>query len=202
METETPQRSSRTLRNVASYFLKLGLVAFGGPAAHIAMMEEETVRRRHWLSREKFLDLMGAANLIPGPSSTELAIYIGYVQAGWIGLLLAGVCFILPAALIVTALAWIYVEYGSLPQVVGLLYGVKPVIVAVILQALWNLGRSAVRTKYLAMVGVGAFALSVLGINPLFIIFGVGSVTGIGRWVVDKEKTGGGHVSSLFVSCF
>jgi len=188
--TKTPQTSPRTLRDVASYFLKLGIVAFGGPAAHIAMMEEETVRRRHWLSREKFLDLMGAANLIPGPSSTELAIYIGYVQAGWVGLLLAGVCFILPAALIVTGLAWVYVEYGSLPQVVGLLYGVKPVIVAVVLQALWNLGRSAVRTKYLAMVGVGALALSVLGINPLFIIFGIGSVTGIGRWVVDEKKGG------------
>jgi chromate transporter len=141
--------NSTPLKDIAVYFLKLGFIAFGGPAAHIAMMEEEAVRRRHWLSREKFLDLLGAANLIPGPSSTELAIYIGYAQAGWVGLVLAGVCFILPASIIVTALAWVYVQYGSLPQVVSILYGVKPVVIAIILQALWNLGRSAVKTKYL-----------------------------------------------------
>lgn len=199
MTTEIPQRSPRTLRNVAAYFLKLGFVAFGGPAAHIAMMEEETVRRRHWLSREKFLDLLGAASLIPGPSSTELAIYIGYVQAGLVGLVLAGVCFILPAAIIVTALAWAYVQYGSLPQVVGLLYGVKPVIIGIILQALWNLGRSAVKTKYLAIAGVGAFALSALGINPLFIILGIGSLAGIGRWSVNRRK---GSKPRLRTLCF
>jgi chromate transporter len=187
------------LRNVAAYFLKLGFVAFGGPAAHIAMMEEETVRRRHWLSREKFLDLLGAASLIPGPSSTELAIYIGYVQCGLVGLVLAGVCFILPAAIIVTALAWAYVQYGSLPQVVGLLYGVKPVIIGVILQALWNLGRSAVKTKYLAIAGLGAFALSALGINPLFIILGIGSLAGIGRWSVNRRK---GSTPRLLTLCF
>jgi chromate transporter len=201
MTTRTPKKSSPTLRNVAAYFLKLGTIAFGGPAAHIAMMEEETVRRRHWLSREKFLDLMGAANLIPGPSSTELAIYIGYVQAGWSGLLLAGVCFILPAAFLVTALAWVYVQYGSLPQVAGLLYGVKPVIIAIILQALWNLGRSAVKTKYLAIVGFGALALSILGINPLFVILGVGSVTGIGRWITDRKKGGRPRLPVLFLLC-
>jgi len=126
-------RRSGSLREIALLFLKLGTIAFGGPAAHIAMMEDEVVIRRRWLSKEKFLDLLGAANLIPGPSSTELAIYIGYLQAGWIGLLLAGVCFILPAALVVTALAWAYVQFGSLPQAVGILYGVKPVIIAVIL---------------------------------------------------------------------
>jgi chromate transporter len=163
------------------------------------MMEEETVRRRHWLSREKFLDLMGAANLIPGPSSTELAIYIGYVQAGWIGLLLAGVCFILPAAFLVTSLAWVYVQYGSLPQVAGLLYGVKPVIIAIILQALWNLGRSAVKTKYLAIVGFGALSLSIFGANPLFIILGIGSVTGIGRWIVDRRKGSRPRLLVLFL---
>ena len=199
MTTRIPKKSSPTLRNVAAYFLKLGTIAFGGPAAHIAMMEEETVRRRHWLSREKFLDLMGAANLIPGPSSTELAIYIGYVQAGWKGLLLAGVCFILPAAFLVTALAWAYVQYGSLPQIVGLMYGVKPVIIAIILQALWNLGRSAVKTKYLAIVGFGALLLSILGINPLFVILGIGSVTGIGRWIADKKKGDRPRILVLFL---
>jgi len=151
-------------------------------------MEEEAVRRRHWLSREKFLDLLGAANMIPGPSSTELAIYIGYVQAGWLGLVLAGVCFILPASIIVTAIAWVYVQYGSLPQVVSILYGVKPVVIAIILQALWNLGRSAVKTKYLLVVGVGGLILSALGINPILTIFGIGSVTGLGQWFSSVRK--------------
>ncbi len=181
--------NSTPLKDIAVYFLKLGLIAFGGPAAHIAMMEEEAVRRRHWLSREKFLDLLGAANLIPGPSSTELAIYIGYDQAGWVGLVLAGICFILPASIIVTALAWVYVQYGSLPQVVTILYGVKPVVIAIILQALWNLGRSAVKTKYLLVVGAGGLVLSILGINPILTIFGMGSITGLARWFSNlKEK--------------
>ena len=181
-------RNSTSLKDIAVYFLKLGFIAFGGPAAHIAMMEEEAVRRRHWLSREKFLDLLGAANMIPGPSSTELAIYIGYVQAGWLGLVLAGVCFILPASIIVTAIAWVYVQYGSLPQVVSILYGVKPVVIAIILQALWNLGRSAVKTKYLLVVGVGGLILSALGINPILTIFGIGSVTGLGQWFSSVRK--------------
>ena len=180
--------TSTSPKDIAVYFLKLGFIAFGGPAAHIAMMEEETVRRRHWLSREKFLDLLGAANLIPGPSSTELAIYIGYTQAGWVGLFLAGVCFILPASIIVTAIAWAYVQYGSLPQVVSILYGVKPVVIAIILQALWNLGRSAVKTKYLLVVGAGGLLLSILGINPLLTIFGMGSIAGVGRWFSSIRK--------------
>jgi len=180
--------TSASPKDIAAYFLKLGFIAFGGPAAHIAMMEEETVRRRHWLSREKFLDLLGAANLIPGPSSTELAIYIGYTQAGWVGLFLAGVCFILPASIIVTALAWAYVQYGSLPQVVSILYGVKPVVIAIILQALWNLGRSAVKKKYLLAVGAGGLLLSILGINPLLTIFGMGSIAGLARWFSSIRK--------------
>jgi len=179
---------STSLKDVAVYFLKLGTIAFGGPAAHIAMMEDEVVRRRHWLSREKFLDLLGAANLIPGPSSTELAIYIGYVQAGWAGLILAGVCFILPAAIIVTALAWVYVHYGSLPQVLSILYGVKPVVIAIILQALWNLGRSAVKTKYVLVAGAGGLLLSALGVNPILTIFGIGSMTGLGQWFSTLRK--------------
>ncbi|MGA2461649.1 MAG: chromate efflux transporter [Candidatus Bathyarchaeia archaeon] len=185
----TNPRKTGSVKELSLLFLKLGTIAFGGPAAHIAMMEEEVVHRRRWLSKEKFLDLLGAANLIPGPSSTELAIYIGYLQAGWIGLLLAGVCFILPAAIIVTALAWAYVQYGSLPQAIGILYGVKPVIIAVILQALWSLGRTAVKTRFLAVVGLAAFTLSFLGVNPLIVIFGFGSITGLGRWIfVQKNK--------------
>jgi chromate transporter len=180
--------SSASLRDIAVYFLRLGLIAFGGPAAHIAMMEEETVRRRHWLSKEKFLDLLGAANLIPGPTSTETAIYIGYQQAGLVGLLIAGVCFILPAAVMVTILAWAYVLYGSLPQVSDLLYGIKPIIIAVILQALWSLGRSALKTRFLTICGIAALALSVLGVSPLLVIFGIGSIVGLGRWFVEKRR--------------
>ena len=183
-----------------AYFLRLGIVAFGGPAAHIAMMEEETVRRRHWLSREKFLDLLGAANLIPGPTSTEMAIYIGYQQAGWIGLLMAGICFILPAALIVTALAWAYVQFGSLPQVSDLFYGIKPVIIAIILQALWSLGRSALKTRFLMIAGFVALVASVLGVNPLIVIFGIGSVVGLEKWTAakrDLKKPGLGSLSLL-----
>jgi chromate transporter len=180
--------SSACLRDIAVYFLRLGLIAFGGPAAHIAMMEEETVRRRHWLSKEEFLDLLGAANLIPGPTSTETAIYIGYQQAGLVGLLIAGVCFILPAAVMVTILAWAYVLYGSLPQVSDLLYGIKPIIIAVILQALWSLGRSALKTRFLTICGIAALALSVLGVSPLLVIFGIGSIVGLGRWFVEKRR--------------
>ena len=180
--------SSVSLWDIAVYFLRLGLLAFGGPAAHIAMMEEETVRRRHWLSKEKFLDLLGAANLIPGPTSTETAIYIGYQQAGLAGLFIAGVCFILPAAIMVTILAWAYVLYGSLPQVSDLLYGIKPIIIAVILQALWSLGRSALKTRFLIICGLVALALSVLGVSPLLVIFGIGSIVGVRRWIVEKRR--------------
>src|SRR5580658_8661290 len=136
----TGQSSGGELKQIALSFLRLGATAFGGPAAHIAMMEEEFVRRRRWVSHADFLDMLGASNLVPGPSSTEVAIHIGHQQRGWRGLLVAGVCFILPAMLIVMVCAWAYVTFGSLPQIRGVLYGVKPVIIAVILQALWRLG--------------------------------------------------------------
>src|SRR5688572_21083107 len=117
------------LAEVALLFLKLGTTAFGGPAAHIAMMEDEIVRRRQWVTREEFLDLLGATNLIPGPNSTELAIHLGHRRAGWPGLLVAGACFILPAFCIVLAIAWAYQQYRTLPVAEGLLYGVKPVVI-------------------------------------------------------------------------
>lgn len=167
-------KPSPTLIELAGLFLKLGTTAFGGPAAHIAMMEEEVVRRRKWLTAEEFLDLIGATNLIPGPNSTELAIHIGQRRAGWPGLIVTGVCFILPAMLIVTAIAWAYVRYGQLPEASALLYGVKPVIIAVVLQALWNLGKSAVKTKLLAATGVIAAAASFFGVNELLVLFGCG----------------------------
>src|SRR6266851_5035630 len=137
-----PPSGSGSIRELAAFFLRLGTTAFGGPAAHIAIMEDELVRRRRWLSRERFLDLLGASNLIPGPSSSEVAIHIGYLCAGWRGLLIAGSCFILPAAMMVAGLGWLYVHFGKLPAIAGVLYGIKPVVIGVVLQALWSLGRT------------------------------------------------------------
>ena len=168
MTHDEPEPASRpSLGEVARYFLTLGTVAFGGPAAHIAMMEDQVVRRRGWLSREEFLDLLGAANLIPGPSSTELAIFIGFREAGWPGLIVAGVCFILPAFLIVTAFAWAYQRFGALPAMAGVLYGVKPVVIAVVIQALRNLGASALKTRWLAAVGAITVLAAAAGLTPL-----------------------------------
>src|SRR6266545_8172463 len=159
-ETKVSTAVRGSLWELALLFLRLGTTAFGGPAAHIAMMEDEVVRRRRWMTHDEFLDLLGATNLIPGPNSTEMAIHVGHRQAGWPGLLVAGISFILPAVLIVTGFAWAYVRYGSLPQVTGILYGVKPVIIAVVLQALWSLGRTALKTSFLAMVGVTGVVLT------------------------------------------
>src|SRR6266849_5939986 len=164
-----------SLAELAVFFLRLGTTAFGGPAAHIAIMEDELVRRRKWLSREKFLDLLGASNLIPGPSSSELAIHIGYLRAGWIGLLVAGSCFIAPAAIIVAVLAWGFVHFGKIPATSAILYGVKPVVIAVVLQALWGLGRTAVKTKFLGLVAVCSAVLAFLGLHPLLLLLLAGS---------------------------
>ena len=139
--------SLNRLTEIAQIFLKLGIIGFGGPVAHIAMIEDEIVKRRQWLTQEHFLDLLGATNLIPGPNSTEMAIHIGYIYAGWLGLIVAGVCFILPAVLITGFLAWIYVSYGTLPQISPLLYGIKPVVLAIIINAVWGLGKKAVKTR-------------------------------------------------------
>lgn len=151
---------------------KLGFTAFGGPAAHIAMLREEVVVRRRWLGDQEFLDLVGATNLIPGPNSTEMVIHTGYLRAGWRGLITAGTLFILPAATMVLALAWAYVRYGSLPEVEWLLYGIKPVIIAVVGQALWGLARTAVKGPLLLALGVAALALYLLGVNEIAILFG------------------------------
>jgi chromate transporter len=164
------------LRELAGVFLKLGLVGFGGPAAHVAMMEDEVVRRRGWLSRECFLDLVGATNLIPGPNSTELAIHLGHLRAGWPGLVVAGACFIAPAFAIVLACAWAYVRFGALPAATGLLYCVKPVIIAVVLQALWGLGRVATRTRAIAVVGLASLAAVAAGVHELVVLFAAGAV--------------------------
>ena len=183
----SPAAHPASLRQLALLFLKLGTIAFGGPAAHIAMMEDEVVRRRRWLSREDFLDLLGATNLIPGPNSTEMAIHVGHRQAGWSGLLVAGVCFILPATLIVTGFAWAYVRFGSLPQAESILYGVKPAIIVVVLQALWALGRTAIKTRLLAGIGAVGVLLGFLGLNELLILFGGGAAVGLWRWAVNRK---------------
>ena len=164
------------LPELARLFLRLGTVAFGGPAAHIAMMEEEVVGRRRWLTRDQFLDYVGATNLIPGPNSTELAIHIGHARAGWPGLIVAGVSFIVPATLIVTAVAWAYVAYGTLPDMVRILYGIKPVVIAIVVQALWRLARSAIKTAWLAVVAVGATVAVAAGVNELLVLLLAGCV--------------------------
>jgi chromate transporter len=169
--TEDAKTSSiRRLKEVAGLFFKLGCIAFGGPAAHIAMMRDEVVRRRGWLSEQEFLDLVGATNLIPGPNSTEMAIHLGHLRAGWRGLLAAGMLFILPAMVIVMAFAWIYVNYGATPEVEWLLYGVKPVIIAVVIQALWGLGKTAVKGPVTAMVGAAVLVLFLLRVNEVMLL--------------------------------
>jgi chromate transporter len=170
-----------SLGDIALLFLKLGTVAFGGPAAHIAMMEDEVVRRRRWLTRDEFLDYLGATNLIPGPNSTEMAIHIGHARAGWWGLVVAGVCFILPAAVIVGVIAWAYVRFGSLPEATWLLYGVKPVVIAVVAQALWGLGRSALKTPGLWALGAAATVAAALGVNELLVLFLSGAAMSLVR---------------------
>jgi chromate transporter len=162
------------LLELAALFLKLGLTAFGGPAAHIAMLHDETVLRRNWLTDEQFLDLLGATNLIPGPNSTEMAIHIGFLRAGWTGLIVAGVCFILPAMLIVMGLAWAYVKFGSLPQVEWLLYGVKPVVIAIIGQALWTLGRKAIKGPLIGLTALGVLVSYFAGVNEIALLIAGG----------------------------
>jgi chromate transporter len=180
--TPRPPRA-RALRELAVLFVRLGLTAFGGPAAHVAMMEDEVVRRRRWMTREEFLDHYGASNLIPGPTSTELVIHIGHRMAGWPGLLVAGTCFIVPAALLTGTLAWAYVRFGALPQAGGILYGIKPVIIAVVIQALHGLGRAALKTPLVVAVAVAATVASLLGANVLAILFGAGALVAALRWL-------------------
>ena len=168
--------SAGELRGLARLFLTLGTVGFGGPAAHIAMMRDEVVRRRGWLSDQQFLDLLGATNLIPGPNSTEMAMHVGSVRAGRAGLIVAGLCFIAPAAVLVGILAAAYVRYGTTPEASWVLYGIKPVIIAIVLQALWALGRFALRTLPLVAIAGTAFGLYLAGINELIVLATAGVV--------------------------
>jgi len=195
------------LRELAALFLKLGCISFGGPAAHIALMEEEVIRKRQWLTRQQFLDLLGAANLIPGPTSTEMAISVGFVRAGWAGLCVAGASFILPAALITAGFAWAYVRFGSLPQAASLLAGIKPAVVAIIAVAISRLGKAAVKDLLLAGLGVVALAAFFLGLNPIAILFGGGILGMVVKRGSDFLRPGGtrvvaGMFASMFASMF
>lgn len=183
-----PATSDRSgeLRQLARLFLRLGTIAFGGPAAHIAMMEDEVVRRRAWLTHHEFLDMISACNLIPGPNSTEMAIHIGQRRAGFAGLAVAGICFIVPAALITIVLAWFYVSFGTLPQTAAMLYGVKPVIIAVIVQAIGRLARSVLRTRLLTVVTLAAAAAAFAGIDEMAVLFGAGAMV-----ILVRRQRGG-----------
>ena len=203
------------LREVAQVFLKLGTLAFGGPAAHIGMMRDEVVRRRQWLSDQEFLDLLGAANLIPGPNSTEMTILLGARRAGWRGLIIGGACFILPAMLIVMVFGWLYVRFGSLPQVEWLLYGVKPVMIAIIAQAVWELGKRAVKGPLTLTVGAIALLLYALGVAEIPLLFvggllvmliqnrsrlrwrGSAPVSDLARRLSQPDRVGGGDTVQL-----
>lgn len=176
------------LRSLALLYLKLGTTAFGGPAAHIAMMEDEVVQRRQWFSREEFLDFLGVVNLIPGPNSTEMAIQIGYRMGGVPGLILGGLCFILPAVLLSLLLAWAYVQYGALPQVAGVLYGVKAVVIAIVLQAIWKLARTAIKSALLGVVAVAAIAASARAVNVLIVLFGCGLIVVLSSGLLSASR--------------
>jgi len=192
-------RPRASLLEVAVLFLRLGFTAFGGPAAHIAIMESEVVRRRRWLSSERFLDLLGAANLIPGPSSTELAIFIGYEEAGWLGLVLGGFCFILPAAATVTVLAWAYVRFGKIPEIAGVLYSIKPVVIAVVVQALSGLAPKAIKKSlWLGAIGVIACAAAALQVDPIVVLVG----GGLASVLLGRLEKAGGQASALWFAGF
>lgn len=165
---------SSRLKEVAKLFFRLGVTAFGGPAAHIAMMQDEVVTKRKWLTEQHFLDLMGATNLIPGPNSTEMAIHIGQERAGWKGLIVAGLCFILPAVVITGIFAWLYKQYGQVPQVQPFIYGIKPAIIAIILAAVYPLAKKSIKTFQLAVIGISVLVLSLLHINEIYLMFGAG----------------------------
>lgn len=179
MESTSSRSLIDRLKQVAALFFKLGVIGFGGPNAHIAMMEDEVVKKRQWLSRDQFLDLLGATNLIPGPNSTEMAIHIGYVYAGFLGLVVAGVAFIVPAVLITTGFAWLYVTFGTVPQFAFLLYGIKPAVLAIVFDALWRLGKKAIKTRKLFVIAIAVALLVLLGrVNEIIALL-IGGLLGM-----------------------
>jgi chromate transporter len=181
--------SNSDLKEVARLFLRLGFTAFGGPAAHIAMMRHEVVTRFKWMSEEHFLDLIGATNLIPGPNSTEMAIHIGNERAGWKGLVVAGFCFIMPAVIITGILAWLYKLYGTLPQIQPYIYGIKPAVIAVVLGAIYPLAKKSLKSLELAIIGILALTLALINFNDIYIMFGGGLIALIITAIRKKATT-------------
>lgn len=182
-----------SLKEIGKLFLKLGLIAFGGPAAHIAMMRDEVVRKRQWMTDNHFMDLVGATNLIPGPNSTELAIHLGKEKGGWKGLILAGFCFILPAVFITLGFAWLYKNYGALPEIQPFIYGIKPAIIAIILSAVYPLAKTSLKSNFLVGIGILALTASFFGINEIIVLFG----SGLFALVVEYLKNSRKHINSL-----
>src|SRR5690606_32818044 len=164
------------LVELAKVFLKLGFIAFGGPAAHIAMMEDEVVSKRKWMTRQHFLDLVGATNLIPGSNATEMTMHCGHERAGWKGLFVAGICFIFPAVVLTGILAYLYVEYGTIPQIEPFLYGIKPAVIAIILSAIYKLGKKALKSWQLCIIGIAVIVASFLGVNEITAILAAGVI--------------------------
>lgn len=190
MKNESPRQGrvgEGSLGEIAGVFFKLGCIGFGGPAAHIAMMEEEVVRKRKWISSGHFLDLVGATNLIPGPNSTEMTMHCGHERGGWRGLVVAGSCFIFPAVLITGVIAWAYQRYGALPEVQPFIYGIKPAIIAIIVGLMVSLGKKALKTRLLGMIGGIAFGLALAGVNEILVLFGAGAL-GILIYLVTHRR--------------
>ncbi|HEY1039039.1 MAG TPA: chromate efflux transporter [Bacteroidia bacterium] len=179
-------QSNKNLIEVAKLFLKLGFIGFGGPAVHIAMMEEEVVRKRKWFTQDHFLDLVSATNLIPGPNSTEMTMHCGHERAGKLGLIVAGLCFIVPAVVITSIFAWAYKVYGKLPEVEPFIYGIKPAIIAVIISLMVALGKKALKSIELGIIGALASALAIYGINEILILFG-GGLFGIVLYLIKRK---------------
>jgi len=190
---------NNSLKELAAVFLMLGITGFGGPAAHISMMQKEIVNKRKWMTEEHFLDLMGATNLIPGPNSTEMAIHIGKDKAGWKGLLVAGLCFILPAVIITLFFAWLYKKYGQLPEVYPLVYGIKPAIISVILTAILPLAKKSLKSLELGIIGSVVLILSLAGINEIFLLFGSGILM-MGLLWFSRRKTVNSLIPASFLS--
>lgn len=180
---------STKLQDVINVFTRLGLTAFGGPAAHIAMMRQEVVAKRQWMDDQEFLNLMGATNLIPGPNSTELAIHLGEKRAGWKGLLAAGALFILPAVIITGLIAWLYKKYGSLPGFEPFIYGIKPAIIAIILIAVFPLAKTAIKNAELTIVAIVALLLSLAGLSEIMVMFGLGLLYLLYRHIKNNLRT-------------
>ncbi|WP_336516406.1 chromate efflux transporter [Pollutibacter soli] len=198
-ETRKKHHDKSSLSTIAKLFLKLGIIGFGGPAVHIALMEEEVVRKRAWMSGEHFLDLVGATNLIPGPNSTEMTMHIGHERAGWKGLVVAGCCFIFPAVIITGIFAWLYQRYGQLPEVQPFIYGIKPAIIAVIISLMISLGRKAVKSVELLVIGILAAVAVLAGINEVIVLF-AGGLLGIVIYLLrHNNKTIPGILPVIFL---